>query len=172
MVESHDPTRFDPLDHTLAKLVNFCKRLELTEPEVKKKSSFKNESSSSSSGKNRKVGFQRDRNSNLKGDCLLHGNNCCHNTDECCMMKRHAEAVKKKYSNNIGHINSNREVQTIFNEEFMNFMDNKKKRKGKKPSKCSEKELKNFEELKLDESSSDNSDHKMFSSDSDSSDDD
>jgi len=87
-------------------------------------------------------------------------------------MKRHAEAVKKKYSDNIGHINSNLEVQMIFNEEFMNFMDNKKKRKGKKPSKCSEKELKNFEELKLDESSSDNSEHKMFSSDSDSSDDD
>jgi len=37
----------------------------------------------------------------------------------------------------------------------MNFMDNKKVRKGKKPSKHSKNELKNFEELKLDESSSD-----------------
>jgi len=40
---------FYPLDHTLAELVNFCERLELTELEVEKKSSFKNESSSSSS---------------------------------------------------------------------------------------------------------------------------
>jgi len=32
---------FDPLDHTLTELVNFCERLELTEPEVKKKSSLK-----------------------------------------------------------------------------------------------------------------------------------
>ena len=90
-------------------------------------------------------------------------------------MKRHAAAVKKKYFDNIGHINSNREVQTIFNEAFMNFMDNKKVRKflkGKKHMKHSEKELKNFQELKLDESSSDELDRKMFSSDSDSSDDD
>jgi len=64
-------------------------------------------------------------------------------------MKRYAEAVKKKYSNNVRHINSNREVQTIFNEAFMNFMDNKKARK-KKSTKRSAKELKNFEELKLD----------------------
>jgi len=90
-------------------------------------------------------------------------------------MKRHAEAVKKKYSNNFGHINLNHEVQMIFNEAFMNFMDNKKVRKGlkgKKSTKHNTKELKNFEELKLDESSSNKSDRKMFSSDSDSSDDD
>ena len=64
----------DPLDHTLTELVNFCERLEVTGPKVEKKSSLKNESSSSSSsGKKRKVGFQRDRNSNLKGACLSHG---------------------------------------------------------------------------------------------------
>jgi len=91
------------------------------------------------------------------------------------MMKRHAEAGKKKYSDNVGHINSNRVVQTIFDEAFMNFMDNKKVRKGlkgKTSTKRSTKELKNLEELKLDESSSDESDQKMFSSDSNSSDDD
>ena len=66
-------------------------------------------------------------------------------------MKHHAEAVKKKYSDNVKHINSNREVQTIFNKAFMNFMDNKKARK-KKSAKRSAKELKNFEELNLDES--------------------
>jgi len=147
---------FDPLDHTLAELVNFCERVELTEPEVENKSSFKyKSSSSSSSGKKRKIGFQRDCDSNFKGDCLLHGKDCGHTTDKCRTMKRHAEAVKKKYSNNVGHINSNCEAQTIFNEAFMNFMDNKKKRKGKNPSKRSKKELKNLEELKLDESSSD-----------------
>jgi len=110
---------FDPVDHLLAELVSF-KRLELTELELKKKSS------SSSSGKKRKARFQRDRNINLKGDCLLHGKNCGHSTDKCRKMKRHAEAAKKKYSDNVGPINSNREVQTIFNEAFMNFMDNKK----------------------------------------------
>jgi len=90
-------------------------------------------------------------------------------------MKRHAVAVQKKYSGDVGHINSNCEAQTIFNEAFMNFMDNKKARKGlkgEKSSKYSAKELKNFEELKLDESSSDESDQKMFSADSESSDDD
>jgi len=54
-------------------------------------------------------------------------------------------------------------------------MDNKKVRKvlkGKKSTKRSTKELKNFEELKLDESSSDKSESKIFSSDSDSSEDD
>jgi len=77
--------------------------------------------------------------------------------------------VKKKYSDNVRHINSNREVQMIFNEAFMNFMDNKKTRKGlkgKKSAKRSAKVLKNFEGLKLDESSSHESDQKMFSSDS------
>jgi len=37
---------FDPIDHTMAELVSFCERLELTEPEVEKRSP-KNESSSS-----------------------------------------------------------------------------------------------------------------------------
>jgi len=77
--------------------------------------------------------------------------------------------VKKKYSDNVRHINSNREVQMIFNEAFMNFMDNKKTRKGlkgKKSAKRSAKVLKNFEGLKLDESSSHELDQKMFSSDS------
>jgi len=115
---------FDPVDHSLTELVSFCERLELTEPELEKKSF--------SSGKKRKVGFQRDRNTNLKEDCFLLGKDCGHSTDELRTMKRHAEAVKKKYSNNAGHIHLNRKVQTIFNEAFMNFMDNKKVRKGLK----------------------------------------
>ena len=162
---------FDPVDHTIPELVSFCERLELTEPELEKKSPKNDSSSSSSSRKRKKVGFQRDRDNNLEGDCLLHGKNCGHTTHDCRTMKRHADAVKKKYSDNVGHINSNREVQTIFNEAFMNFMDNKKARK-KKSTKRSAKELKNFEELKLDESDSDESDRKMFSSDSESDDDD
>ena len=162
---------FDPVDHTIPELVSFCERLELTEPELEKKSPKNDSSSSSSSKKRKKVGFQRDRDNKLEGDCLLHGKNCGHDTHDCRTMKRHAEAVKKKYSDNVGHINSNREVQTIFNEAFMNFMDNKKARK-KKSTKRSAKELKNFEELKLDESDSDESDRKMFSSDSESDDDD
>jgi len=157
----------DPIDHSLAELVSICECLELAEPELEKKSSSKNESSlSSSSGKRRKVGFQRDRNTNLKGDCLFHGKNCEHETHNCRTMERHAEAVKKKYSDNVGHINSNCEVQ---NEAFMNFMDNEKARKGPKGKKNAKRSAK---ELKLDESSSDESGRKMISFDSDSSDDD
>jgi len=52
--------------------------------------------------------------------------------DEFCTMKRHSKAVKKNHPNNVRHINSNCEVQMIFNEAFMNFMENKKISKGKK----------------------------------------
>ena len=159
---------FDPLDHSIAEFVSFCERLELTEPEAEKQSA--SNKSDSFSRKKRKIGTHRDQ--PPEGNCLLHGEGCGHSTHECRTLKRHSAVLKKKYAENIGNINSNKEVQTMFNEAFSTFMDKQKKKKAKKDSKKSAKELKNFEEMKLDASSDDSSDdEKLFSSDSDTTDD-
>ena len=160
---------FDPVNHSIAEFVGFCERLELTEPEsnrIEKKVSFNHDKPIP---KKRKTtsGFKAGTNGKY---CMLHGE-CGHSTEECRMMKRHADTLKSKYSKDIKNINRDKQVQAMFKEVMTQYTEQANAKRKKKFRKRSEKELKAFEEMELDKSSSseedENKEEDPFGSDSD-----
>ena len=87
-----DKQGFDPVEKTLAQVIDFCERVENAEDfeparkggETKSKDGKK---SSSSSAKKTSGG-------NGSKYCLLHGNNNSHATDECMVLKKQAKALR------------------------------------------------------------------------------
>jgi len=131
---------FDPVSHSsIAEFVGFCERLEPTEPEtnrIEKKDSFNHDKPISKKAK-RKY-------------CMLHGE-CGHSTEECRIMKSYAETLKV------------RKVQAIFKEVMTQYTEQANVNRKKKFHKRSKKELKVFQEMKLNK----NKDEDPFGSDSD-----
>ena len=89
---------FDPQVHTVNDFVQFCERLETMESEEipprekhTNNNNAKRKRSSSSS--------TRNNNSNSRGqkkslDCMLHGKDCGHSTDQCFVLKKQADKLK------------------------------------------------------------------------------
>lgn len=91
---------FDPVGHTVQEFVRFCERVEATEdkPEPKKK----NSKSDNGSGAKKARAHARDEDSGTKKtkgskDCMLHGTDCGHSTDQCYTLKAQAKRMKGMY---------------------------------------------------------------------------
>ncbi len=93
---------FDPVDHTVQEFVRFCERLESTEdkPIPKKKNTEKVQDEKKTQHKQKRKRQQGDarRESSGKGtNCLLHGSDCGHGTDDCYSLKAQAKRMKNTY---------------------------------------------------------------------------
>ena len=158
---------FDPQVHTINDFVQFCERLETMETEDK----LTRESHTNNNIK--RTRFSRDstknNNSNSRGqkkdlDCMLHGKNCGHSSDQCFVLKKQADKLKSSTRVSKEHNYGN--LHTLIREEI------KKANKTRKRSKnVHDKDLQAFEELSISSSSHDTAFHvseeDIYASDSD-----
>jgi len=112
---------FDPVNHTIAEFIGFCKHLELTElnpNRIEKKLSF-NHNQPIPKKRKTTYGFKFGTRGKY---CMLHGD-CGHSTEKCRIMKRHVETLKEKYSKDIKNINRNKQAQAIFKEVMTQYIE-------------------------------------------------
>jgi hypothetical protein len=86
-----DKQGFDPIDKTLAEVVDFCERMENAEDfeparDGSKTNNKSNKSKSKDNGKGKSSGGGKY--------CLLHGDNPTHNTDDCLVLKKQAKQLR------------------------------------------------------------------------------
>ena len=141
---------FDPQVHTVNDFVQFCDRLETMEKEDK----LPRESHTNNNAKRKRSSrdFTRENNSNSRGqkkrmDCMLHGKDCGHSTDQCFVLKKQADKLKS--STRVSREHNYGDLHTLIRDEI---------RKASKPRKRSKnipnKDLQAFEELSISSSSS------------------
>ncbi len=90
---------FDIMIHTPTEFVEFCERIELVETN-EEKSPGENSNKEKATETSHKRGFERkseDSEGSAKKDCLPHGENCGHTTDECKVLKSQADKMKATY---------------------------------------------------------------------------
>jgi hypothetical protein len=90
-----DKQDFDPIVKTLAEVVDFCKHMEAAEDFEPARDGQKTSHKSKS---DKKKDYSKQGKSNSKSSnkyCPLHGNNTSHTTDECHVLKKHAQSLRK-----------------------------------------------------------------------------
>ncbi len=90
---------FDVMIHTPTEFVEFCERIELAETN-EEKSPGKNSNKEKPTKTSHKRGSKRkseDSEGSAKKNCLLHGENCGHTTDECELLKSQTDNMKATY---------------------------------------------------------------------------
>jgi hypothetical protein len=86
---------FDPIIKTLAEVVDFCKRMEAVEDF---EPAHDGQKTSHKSKSDKKKDYSKQGKSDSKSSdkyCLLHGNNTSHTTDECHVLKKQAQSLRK-----------------------------------------------------------------------------
>jgi len=84
-----DKQGFDPIEKTLAEVVDFCERMENAEGDFEPaRNGGKTNKSKDSKSKS------KDKSNGGSKYCLLHGDNHTHNTDDCLVLKKQAKALK------------------------------------------------------------------------------
>jgi len=147
---------FNAAEKTTAEFIEFCERLEMTEPESemmddripKKKPSSVSEKKQGTT--KRKRGMKNSEEE--EGDCILHGDNCGHPSHGCHTLKRMAKKTKENW--NQKKPKKKEDLQTIIAESFTMAVNNmKKKKKAKKEEKPkAEFDLKMLENLSVSDS--------------------
>jgi hypothetical protein len=90
-----DKQDFDPITKTLAKVVDFCKRMEATEDF---EPAHDGQKTSNKSKSDKKKDYSKQGKSDSKSSnkyCLLHGSNPSHTTDKCHVLKKQAQSLRK-----------------------------------------------------------------------------
>ena len=83
---------FDPIDKSMQEFTNFCDRLEDGLGD-----DFKPVAKNNSPSTKKKNSSKRKNSSENSKDCMLHGDNCGHSTDECRTLKAQAKRMKSTY---------------------------------------------------------------------------
>ena len=145
---------FDPLQHTIPEFISFCERLEQVElhessaviPNAKKSSE---KAGGSKKRKNANTGNEKNPSSITK-DCMLHGENCGHSTNECRTLKAQAKKMKENWEAQAPDkkraFKKKQELHALISEQVEVAMKrNKRKRIEEKKA----EELKQFENLSI-----------------------
>ena len=141
---------FDPQVHTVNDFVQFCERLETMESEEKPPRE-KHTSNNNSKRKRSSRDSTRNNNSNSRGqkkslDCLLHGKDCGHSTDQCFVLKKQADKLKSSTRSSQEH--NYGDLHTFIKSEI------RKANKPRKRSKKASNDLQAFEQLSISDGSS------------------
>ena len=127
---------FNAAEKTTAQFIEFCERLEATDPETdlaEEKIPKKRQASGSSEKKPANKRKRGDNNTG-EGDCILHGDNCGHSSHDCNTLKRMAKKTKEGW--NQKKPAKKEDMQTMIAESFAVAIQNlKKKKKEKKEEK-------------------------------------
>jgi len=146
---------FNAAEKTTAEFIEFCERLEMTEPESEM-ADDRIPKKKQSSGSEKKQGATKrkrgDENSEEEGDCILHGDNCGHTSHKCRTLKRMAKKAKDDW--NKKGPKKKEDLQTMIAESFTIAVKNmRKKKKEKKEEKPKvEFDLKMLENLSVSDS--------------------
>jgi hypothetical protein len=87
-----DKQDFDPTEGTITEVLNFCERMESSEEGFEK---VRNDHKTN--GKSKQKHGKPKSDGNSKFNCLLHGPNNTHGTDDCHVMKKTASSLKTGY---------------------------------------------------------------------------
>ena len=178
---------FNTVENSMADFIEFCERLEFTENMYN--STHKSQRANTKNGNNGSTSTKKDGKSNKSGhkrktgnfNCLYHGPNSTHNTDDCKVLKAQAERMAAAHAGKGGkykHRESTSDHEKKKRKEFTSFATNvvEKIIKKMKTSRSKEKNKEdnfNMEEFnyeafrELSVSSSDNSETNNDSSSSD-----
>ena len=99
-IRDMDKQDFDPIIKTLAEVVDFCERMEAAEDFEPARNGQK---TNGNNNKKDKKDYSKKGKSDSKGGdkyCLLHGNNPTHATDECHVLKKQAQSLRKTAERN------------------------------------------------------------------------
>ena len=143
---------FNPQSHSIIDFVQFCERLEMTDPhpaEEEPNSAAKKEATSPSSSSTKR---KRSSSSKEGLNCLYHGPNCGHTTDNCYHLQQAAKKLKKANVNTGSSKKSysKNEVHAMVKQGVKKFLKDQKKK-----SSNSSNELNNFEQLSVSDEESD-----------------
>ena len=150
--------KFDPQVHTINDFVQFCERLETLEKEEKRKRD--SNPKKKSSRLNKEPTKEKKSSGKRQGlNCLVHGENCGHTSDQCFVLKKQAKRLKlsTRSSNN-----SNNRYGTNYaelNVMIANAVKKAVKSLNKKRKLNPNKDLQAFEELSISDSEASASSH-------------
>ena len=165
---------FDPPSHTLQEFISFCERMEQIENHEKPegssaKASKKNKKKSSSSEDKDSSSKKRGRDDGPK-NCLLHGDDCGHETHRCHALKAQAKRMKQTYEAQAPEKKKEYKRKQELNSMIAAAVEqamSKKKRKRK--SSNQEMHVSEFENLSVSDSSHSDGESSSSSASSDSS---
>lgn len=134
---------FDPMEHSMVEFVQFCERVELTEEPLQEPTETKTK-------KKRRT----ENGNNGKKNCMLHGNDCGHTTEECRTLKAQAKRMKSTYESQHPEKKKAYKQKQELHALVMEAVESALKTGKKKPTKKSdfdddttEEENYNFEKL-------------------------
>ncbi len=89
---------FDPLDNNVQTVIDFMERIESAEEHDNTSTKVKSDKDKTTSNKKQKSSDKKagDNNNNGQKCCAIHGYNRAHTTENCILIKREAERVKKE----------------------------------------------------------------------------
>ena len=121
---------FNAAEKTTAEFIEFCERLEMTEPESEMADDRipKKKQSSVSEKKQGVTKRKRGDEKSGEGDCILHGENCGHTSHDCHTLKRLAKKTKDDW--NQKGPKKKEDLQTMIAESFTIAVKNMKKKKN------------------------------------------
>ena len=128
---------FNVQEKTISEFIEFCERLERTEPEndMAEDRIPKKKQPSVSDKKNFAAKRKRDEENDEDGDCVLHGDNCGHPSHQCRTLRRMAKKTKEGWKNQ-KKPSKKEDMQTMLAESFTLAIKNfQKKKRGKKEEK-------------------------------------
>ena len=138
---------FDPQVHAVNDFVQFCERLETMEKEEKRKRDFNTESTKSTKStrlnKNSKKRKNRSGKKNL--NCMVHGKNCGHTSDNCFVLKKQARRLRISAFSTNEQDSNYADLHTMIANAVKTAVKPLKKKRKLNPS----KDLQTFEELSI-----------------------
>ena len=150
--------KFDPQVHTINDFVQFCERLETLEKEEKRKRD--SNPKKKSSRLNKEPTKEKKKSGKRQGlNCLVHGENCGHTSDQCFVLKKQAKRLKlstRSSNNGNNRFGSN---YAELNVMIANAVKKAVKPLNKKRKLNPNKDLQAFEELSISDSEASTSSH-------------
>ena len=145
---------FDPQVHSINDFVQFRERLETLEKEEKRKRDSNPKKKSSrlnieSTKENKKSGKKQGLN------CLVHGENCGHTSDQCFVLKKQASKLKQSTRPSNKYENNYADLHTMIANAVKKAVKPLNKKRKLNPN----KDLQAFEELSISDSETSTSSH-------------
>lgn len=147
---------FDPLQHTVKEFVNFCERLEQVELAEGHSPNKKPKAPNGKSDKKRSRGDSHNpKHTAGKADCMLHGTDCGHSTEDCYTLKSQAKKMRQNWEaqtpDKKKSYKKKQELNAIVAEAVETALNAKKSKK--RTRKQTEKELTEFKKLSISDTS-------------------
>mgnify|MGYP001048519339 CR=1 FL=1 len=143
---------FDPVSNTLDDFVAFCERLEQADTVNEFNNNSNSNKNTKSTSSTTTTGGGKSKRKRDSKDCLLHGKDCGHSTDECRTLKAQAKNMKATYDAQTREgkrkLKEKHELNALIAEAVNDALEAKQK-KRRTARRATERELNAFNNLEI-----------------------